>query len=100
MVTNDARCICESKYRIAMAKAACNEKIFFSINLVLDLRRKVVKCYIWSIALYGAEAWKLQGAGQKYAENFGMWCWRSMEKISWADCVRNGVKEERKSYIQ
>jgi hypothetical protein len=25
----------------------------------LELRKKLVKCYIWSIALYGAENWKL-----------------------------------------
>jgi hypothetical protein len=33
-------------------------------------------------------------------EGFEMWYWRKMEKISWADCVRNKevlyrVKEER-----
>jgi mRNA deadenylase 3'-5' endonuclease subunit Ccr4 len=38
--------------------------------LDLHLRRKVVKCYIWSIVLYGAETWKLQGVDQKYMENF------------------------------
>jgi hypothetical protein len=36
---------------------------------------------------------------QKYLESFEMWCWRRMEKISWADRVRNEVlqrvKEER-----
>jgi hypothetical protein len=37
---------------------------------------------------------------QKYLENFEMWCWRRMEKISCTDSVRNEevlhrVKEER-----
>jgi hypothetical protein len=45
--------------------------------------------------LYGDETWKLQGVDQKYVENFGMWCWRRMEKFSWTDCVRNGLEEER-----
>jgi hypothetical protein len=53
------------------------------------LRRKLVKCYTWSIALYGAETWTLQKAEQKYLESFEMWCWRRMEKISWTDRVRN-----------
>jgi hypothetical protein len=30
MITNDARCACEIKSRIDMAKAAFNEKQFFS----------------------------------------------------------------------
>jgi len=46
------------------------------------LRKKLVKCYVWSIALYGAETWTLRAVDQKYLENFEMWCWRRMEKIS------------------
>jgi len=41
------------------------------------------------MALYGAEIWTLREADQKYLESFEMWCWRRMEKISWADHVRN-----------
>jgi len=48
-----------------------------------------VKCYIWSIALYGAETWTLRAVDQKHLESFEMWCWRRMEKISWTDHVRN-----------
>jgi len=39
-----------------MAKAALNKKrALFTSTLDLELRKKLVKCYIWSIALYGAE---------------------------------------------
>jgi hypothetical protein len=38
--------------------------------------------------LYGAEAWTLQKAEQKYLESFEMWWFRRMEKGSWTDCVR------------
>jgi hypothetical protein len=56
MITNDASCTREIKSRIAMAKAAFNkEKNFFTSKLDLNLLKKLVKCYIWSIALYGAE---------------------------------------------
>jgi len=53
------------------------------------LRKKPIKCYISSMALYGAETWTLRAADQKYLESFEMWCWRRMEKISWTDHVRN-----------
>ena len=49
----------------------------------------IIKCYIWGMALYGAETWTLPAADQKYLESFEMWCWRRMEKISWTDHVRN-----------
>jgi hypothetical protein len=84
-----------------MAKAAFNKKrAHFTSTLDFELRKKLVKCYIWSIALYGAETWTLQAVDQKQLESFEMWCWRRMEKISWTDRVRNEevllrVKEQR-----
>ena len=48
-----------------------------------------MKCYVWSMALYGAETWKLRVRDEKRLERFEIWCWRRMEKISWTDHVRN-----------
>jgi len=60
ILTNDGRCTCEIKCRIAMAKASFNKnKALFIRTLDLELRKKLVKCYIWGIALYGAETWTL-----------------------------------------
>jgi len=84
-----------------MAKSAFNKKgALFTSTLDLELRKKLVKCYIWSIALYGAETWTLRAVDQKNLQSFEMWCWRRMEKTSWADHVRNEevllrVKEQR-----
>jgi len=67
MLTNDGRCTCEIKSRIAMAKAAFNKKkTLFTSTLDLNLGKKLVKCYIWSMAFYGAETWTLRAADQKY----------------------------------
>jgi len=84
-----------------MVKAAFNKKkTLFTSKLDLNLRKKLVKCYIWSVALYGALTWTLRAADHKYLESFEMWWWRSMGKISWTDRVRNEevllrVKEQR-----
>jgi len=84
-----------------MAKAAFNKKrTLFTSTLDLELRKKLVKCYIWTIALYGAETWTLRAVDQKHLESFEMWCWRRMEKTSWTDHVRNKevlfrVKEQK-----
>jgi hypothetical protein len=77
------------------------KRALFTSTLNLKLRKKLIKCYIWSIALYGAETWTFRAADQKYLENFDMWCWRTMEKISWTDHVKNEevllrVNEQRK----
>ena len=74
MLTNDGRCTREIKSRIAMAKASFSKKkTLFTSKLDLNLRKKLIKCYIWSMALYGAETWTLRAADQKYLERFEMW---------------------------
>jgi hypothetical protein len=60
-----------------------------SIYIIYILRKKLVKCYIWSIAVYGAETWVLRAVDQKHLESFEMLYWRRIEKISWTDYVRN-----------
>jgi len=72
----------------------------FTNILDLELRKKSVKCYIWSIALYGSETWTFRAVDRKVLESVEMWCWRTIEQTSWADRVRNEevllrVKEQR-----
>jgi len=74
MLTNDGRCTCEIKSGIVTAKAAFNKKrALVTGTLDLKLRKKLVKFYIWSIALYGVETWTLRAVDQKHLESFQMW---------------------------
>ena len=72
ILTNDGRCTCEIKCRNAMAKAAFNKRALFTGTLDLELRKKLVKCYIWSRVLCGAETWTLREVDQKHLESFEM----------------------------
>ena len=59
------------KSRIVMEKAAFNKKKNpFTSKLDLNLRKKLVKCYVWCMALYGAETWTLRATDQKRLESF------------------------------
>ena len=65
----------EINSRIAMAKSAFNNKrALLTSTLDLKLRKKLVKFYIWSIALYGAETWTPRAVNQKHLESSEMWC--------------------------
>jgi len=55
-----------------MPKTLNNDKTLFTNKLDLNLRKKLVKCYIWSIVLYGAESWTLCKAEQDKLESFEM----------------------------
>jgi hypothetical protein len=57
-----------------MAKAAFIKKMaLFNSTLDLELRKKLVKCYIWSIALYGTETRTLRAVDQKHLERSETW---------------------------
>jgi len=68
MVTDGARFTWEIKCSIVMEKAAFNKKqTVLNSKLKLHVRKKPVKCYIWSIAVCGAETVILQ-----YSATFGV----------------------------
>ena len=78
----DGYCTREIKMRIAIAKEAFNRKMsLLTSKLNIELKKKLVRCYVWSITLYGSETWTLRKLERKYLESFETWCWRRMEKI-------------------
>ena len=47
--------------RIAIASETFNRKISLLKNkLNIELKKKLVRCYVWSTALYGSETWTLR----------------------------------------
>ena len=74
--------------RIAIAKEAFNRKMsLLTSKENIELKKILVRYYVWSIALYGSETWTLRKLERKYLETFEMWCWRRMEKIKWSEKV-------------
>ena len=65
---------------------------------LINLRKKLVKYYTWSTALYGLETCTLRKVDQKYLESFEMWCWRRRERsvgpIVWEMTRYYRVKDE------
>ena len=54
----------------------------------LKLKKKLMKCYIWIIVLYGADTSTLQAIEEKYLERSEIWYWRNLQ-ISWTDHVED-----------
>jgi len=52
------------------------------------LKKRIMKCLVWSVALYAAETWTLTQTDRRL-EAFKIWIWRRIEKISWLDKVTN-----------
>ena len=55
-ISSNLNCCQEVKQRIAMAKEAFNKRrTIFCAYLDKELRKRLAKCFVWSVALYGAE---------------------------------------------
>jgi hypothetical protein len=69
---------------ICQAKVAFNKKrnIFISKSIDLNIRKNLLKTYIWSIMLYGCETWIIAREETRRKEAFEMWYYRRMQKIS------------------
>ena len=89
-ISSDGRCATEIKRRIGQAKSAFNNmKELLKGDISLRLRKRLLKCYVWSVLLYGCEAWTLSTDLGKRIEAFEMWCYRRMMKVSYIDRKMN-----------
>ncbi|KAF6199446.1 hypothetical protein GE061_007472 [Apolygus lucorum] len=75
----------ELRGRIEIARGAFNNmrSILCRRDLSFALRWRVVKCYIWSILLYGVETWTLKVKDINRPEAFEMWLIRRVLRILW-----------------
>lgn len=65
------------------------ERVLTNTDLNLDLRVRFIKCYIWSVLLYGMESWTLKVTTMNKLEAFEMWAYRRVLKIPWTARITN-----------
>ncbi|CAG9838621.1 unnamed protein product [Diabrotica balteata] len=58
-------------------------------HLSLDLRQRMVKCYVWSALLYSAEVWTLRVSIMNKIEAMEMWIHIRMLQIPWTSRKTN-----------
>ncbi|CAH2233447.1 uncharacterized protein LOC120627568 [Pararge aegeria] len=90
-VNEEWDCGQEIRTRIEIARASLKrmEKVLCSRKLSIELRVRLLHCYVWPVVLYGSESWTLKADTQKRLEAFEMWCYRRMLRISWTQKVSN-----------
>jgi hypothetical protein len=66
MITNDARFTVKLKPGLPWQTKHSTGRRLFTSKLDLNVRKKLMKCCILSIAFCGAETWTLQNIDQKY----------------------------------
>ena len=82
MKTCDFRCDKDIKRRVAVGKEKFIEKKHFDeLQISIETRKRFLKCYIWSILLYGSELWTISTEMKRKLEAIEMWCYRRIMKM-------------------
>lgn len=87
----------EVRIRIERARSSFYrmKKVLCSLSLNLQLRLRVLRCYVFSILYYGAEAWTLTDNTTNRLQSFELWCYRRMLRISYTYHVANATVMQR-----
>ena len=109
LITEDAKCETDIRARIGMAKAAFGQlrKILVSMSINIRTRVRLLKTYVWSVLLFGCEAWTVSREMQKRLEAAEMFFYRRMLRIPWTARRTNeevlqmaGVEREMMNFIR
>ena len=63
--------------------------LFKSHDLTINTKIRLLRCFVFSILLYGVESWTLTEATTNKLETFEMWLYRIILSISWTAHVTN-----------
>ncbi|KAG1714941.1 Pre-mRNA-splicing factor CWC22 [Nymphon striatum] len=65
------------------------KNIFVSRKINMKLKLRMIKCYIWSVLLYGVETWTINKRMEKRLKAHEMWLYRRMGGVSWTEKKSN-----------
>ena len=89
-ISENGSCEREIRTRIGVAKESFKKhKELLTKTFNKELKKKIVKTMIWTVALYGSECWTLKKVDVRRLQAFEMWIWRRIERISWTDRITN-----------
>ena len=90
VITDDGRSLQSIKERIGIAKDAFyKRKELLTKKFNRGLKKRMIKCLVWPVALYGCESWTLRKVEIERLKAFEMWLWRRMEGVKWEDRKTN-----------
>jgi hypothetical protein len=91
LITSDGKYEREIKRRIAIAKSNFEKmsSILTTRNIKLQIRKRLLQCYVMSTFLYASETWSLNKDMEKRIEAMEVWFYRRMLKISYKDRTTN-----------
>jgi len=84
-ITTDGRCGKEIRRRINLSKSSFNstKNIFRERQLSIQLKTRLLKCFVWPVLMYGCKTWTVTTRTRKNLEAAEMWFYRRILRIPW-----------------
>ena len=85
--SSDGTCTDDINVRIGMAKQRMVQlnNIWKDRSIPTSLKLKILRCLVWSVMLYGCEAWTTRKKEEKKIEAAEMWFYRRLLRVSWTE---------------
>jgi hypothetical protein len=116
MINNIGDSTTEIKRRLAMARSTVQSmtNIWKSRGLSIDIKLRLLRATVFSIATYGCESWAMTKNDRKRVDAFEMWCYRRLLQVTWKDrktnswilekigadlTIRSGIMERKLRYF-
>ena len=59
------------------------DNIFKSKGVTLPTKVHLVKAMVFPVVMYGCESWAVKHSEHQRTDDFELWCWRRLLKVSW-----------------
>ena len=59
------------------------DSVLKSRGITLQTEFRIVKAMVLPVVIYGCESWTVKKAKHQRIDDFELWCWRRLLKVSW-----------------
>ena len=59
------------------------DSILKSRDITLPTRVRLIKAMVFPVVMYGCESWTIKKAKHWKIDDFELWCWRRLLRVSW-----------------
>ena len=59
------------------------DSVLKSRDITLQTKFRIVKAMVFPVVMNGCESWTIKKAKHRRVDDFKLWCWRRLLKVSW-----------------
>ena len=82
-ITVDGDCSHEIKSSLLLGRKAMTNSILKSRDITLLTKVCIVKAVVFPVVMYSCESWTIKKAMHRKIDDFELWCWRRLLRVSW-----------------